>query len=431
MSSFLNALSPLVTAGTQAATGALAGQQQADQTNQKNLLTQIDLLRQQHKQEQDDALHASTIGLQGFQGQEYSQRIKQQQQQMDQETYLHSPEFQTALEAAKGGDKQAKALVMARIAGHPSAASVREYIEGPKKQFKATQDKTGLWTSMDEATGLDVNGKQIQGMVPRDPNATKDSFQLVQDAKSGQWYRVRKEGPEGPVGAFAPQGKGGAVSASAQTMSALSRMKQVSADLASRIPQLESYEDPKSEYNITKAGMSDIGLGGMADVTPSAEAHGFPGLFNNGVGALGAGLAKKQLGSTPAGQAYRNYTQGGKAVGLGLTEILPRPNNALLGIERDLSITDPGAYNPILVQNVQQRRRTAKKAIDAILQMNPQFVESMLKQDPDWLNNTLASAIKTGALPQGEAATSAAPSGGSGKPGSTYTLSNGTVIPIP
>lgn len=200
--------------------------------------------------------------------------------------------------------------------------------------------------------------------------------------------------------------KGGAsATTSAQTMMALGRMRQLSSDLGSAIPAMEAFESPDSTMNIGKVGLGMKAAGTAAAAHPNVETHGgvVEGLSNAGASAL-QGVAQQRLASTPLGQKYRTYTTNQKRVGLGLAEILPRPNNALLGTEIALSGGDIGQFNPEQTKLIQDRRRNAKKGIDALLAMNPEFVAKMQEQDPDFINNFIHTTITTGAVPALEGA---------------------------
>lgn len=253
--------------------------------------------------------------------------------------------------------------------------------------------------------------RALHGQMPALP-----SYAITQTSDAtgaGQTLAVNTKNPNQRVKIGSGPAKNISPATSAQTMMALGRMRQLSADLASAIPAMEAFESPDSTLNIGKVGLGMKAAGTAAMAHPNVETHGglLEAVGNAGASALQGG-AQKALAADPLGQRYRTYTTNQKRVGLGLAEILPRPNNALLGTEIALSGGDLGQFNPEQTKLIQERRRNAKKGIDALLAMNPAFVVSMQQQDPDFINNFIHTTIQTGKLPEvGTPASAKAPSG--------------------
>ena len=308
---------------------------------------------------------------------------------------------------------------------HLNVTSTPDSFGGSKRkaesQFIDSADSTPL--TMDEQGHFyrADNNESPRGRVQhyaapqRDPNP---KYQIIKDDKTGNYSRVRVDGPEGPLNEKFVK-SAGATAASGQTMAMLGRMQIIGKDLSQADPTMTEFEDPKSEHNIGKVGTIMAGAGTAALSHPSVESHGLMSMLGNVGTKIGSSLAQGSLNADPLGAKYRTYIANGQRVGLGLAELNPRPNNALIGMEQALSLADIGTMNPAQIKMVQDRRRNAGHAINAILKMNPAFVEQMQAQDPNWLDKTLKTAIETGVLPHG----GNAPSSGNVDLGAPSTIS--------
>lgn len=219
-------------------------------------------------------------------------------------------------------------------------------------------------------------------------------FDTSVNAKVNGWLPVSKTAGTGAPNALA--------------MGALSRVQQVSDALDQYDPVMRKMEDPKSPQNITQVGPLQTGASAAALTRPSVEAHGAGGLLGNIVAGAGSWAGQKVLSGDPLGQAYQNYQRGGTAIGVGMAEMNPRPNNALIGVEKDLAMANYGDYNKQLTDLTQLRRQNASRAARVILKMNPAYVQAMMEQDPDWVYNQLGGAIRHGTMPTAPAGPPAA-----------------------
>jgi len=154
-------------------------------------------------------------------------------------------------------------------------------------------------------------------------------------------------------------GVAGAGSPSGLTMQTMARMGTSYNDLAQSIAQMEKFEnDPAFRAKLTA---SNKALMAAAEAQPNAEAHGITGVLGNAVGQLASGAAQGHL--DPELNTYLNLRQ---RVGTAFTELLPRPNQQLLQIEKGLSGIDVG-WNPLLLTGIQGRRRGGLEVLRNIL----------------------------------------------------------------
>lgn len=151
-----------------------------------------------------------------------------------------------------------------------------------KAVYKAVQKRDGTWTSVDEATGLDPLGKPVQGMVPKDPNATQPKYQIVKDDKTGTYSRVRVDGPEGPLTeTFVKGGAGGGGSLDADSRAKMMAQAKIDNATMKRIEARVLL--PDSDPNHLDFGTA-AGLAGAAQ-----GAHGGP--LNDAVSVVGNAAA--------------------------------------------------------------------------------------------------------------------------------------------
>lgn len=156
-------------------------------------------------------------------------------------------------------------------------------------------------------------------------------------------------------------GAGGA--ASGNTLLAQGRIGMSYNDLSQAVKQMEDYEN--SPQNLQAFTPEKRTLGVLAQSQPNAEAHGISGMLGNILTSEASGHAQSSLAKND--QAYQNYVNNAQRVGAALTELLPRPNQQMLGIEKGLSAIDVGG-NPGNIANVQARRRGALQMLQGIME---------------------------------------------------------------
>ena len=108
--------------------------------------------------------------------------------------------------------------------------------------------------------------------------------------------------------------------------------------------------DPAFQQKLTVANQATMNA---ADVKPDIHASGLLGALNNAGGSLVSGVAQRHLNTTDPD--LNTYRRDKELVGTALTEVLPRPNQQLLQIEKGLSGLDVG-WNPAIMGAVQNRR---------------------------------------------------------------------------
>jgi hypothetical protein len=144
----------------------------------------------------------------------------------------------------------------------------------------------------------------------------------------------------------------------------MNRLGLSEGDISSAINEMEAFEnDPTKRAKLTayqqalaataNTHQSNEGKGGVLDVV------------SKGAGSLVSGMAQKAVDPD-----IRTYLRNSQIVGTAATEILPRPNQALLGIESGLSGIDVG-WNPQLLAGVQDRRRRMRDMLHASLMSTP------------------------------------------------------------
>lgn len=179
-------------------------------------------------------------------------------------------------------------------------------------------------------------------------------------------------------------GAGGALSGI--TMQTMGRMGTSYNDLAQTIAEMEKMEnDPIFRAKLTAWNKSKMAA---AETHPNADAHGFGGVFNNALGQFAAGQAQSAL--DPDLNTYMNLKQ---RVGTAFTELLPRPNQQLLQIEKGLSGIDVG-WNPQLMAGIQARRRGGLEVLQNILSQRGMLDENgHIKTGASATSSTAAPAM--------------------------------------
>lgn len=163
------------------------------------------------------------------------------------------------------------------------------------------------------------------------------------------------------VGMAAPVA-GGAGALSGQTMQTLGRLGMSFNDLKQAIDQMDRYENTPG--NLAKQTAMKQALGAASEAHPSQEAHGLMGALNNAAGAFVGAKAQEKIGKDDP--EYRTYLNNKQRVATAFTELLPRPNQQLLQLEKGLSGADVG-WNPDLIKNIQARRRGGLDVLKNIL----------------------------------------------------------------
>lgn len=172
-----------------------------------------------------------------------------------------------------------------------------------------------------------------------------------------------------PLGGKAGGGGNGLNGAlSGITMQTMGRMGTSYNDLAQTIAEMEKMEnDPAFRAKLTAWNKSKMA---GAEAHPNADAHGIGGVAGNMLGQFAAGKAQESL--DPELNTYLNLKQ---RVGTAFTELLPRPNQQLLQIEKGLSGIDVG-WNPQLMAGIQARRKGGLEVLKNILGQQGMLDES-------------------------------------------------------
>ncbi len=145
-----------------------------------------------------------------------------------------------------------------------------------------------------------------------------------------------------------PKVAGAGGQTSAQAALAMQRLGMSLADVKAAHDRMTAAEnDPEFRKLLTTGNQAGMNA---ADVKPDIHASGLMGALNNAGGSLVSGLAQTHL--DPRLNTYRRDKE---TVGTALTEVLPRPNQQLLQIEKGLSGIDAG-WNPDLTAAAQARR---------------------------------------------------------------------------
>lgn len=195
-------------------------------------------------------------------------------------------------------------------------------------------------------------------LVPRDD---KTLVQVsVDDGKGGKKsiYVPRSQA----AGMDTPAKAGTAGALSGQTMQTLGRLGMSYNDLKQTLDQMDAYENKPGNLANQSIGKQMLGAG--SEMHPKQDASGLMSGLGNMVAAGVAAGAQKKLGADDP--EYRTYLANKQRVATAFTELLPRPNQQLLQLEKGLSGVDVG-WNPDLLKNVQQRRRGGLDVLKNIL----------------------------------------------------------------
>jgi hypothetical protein len=147
-------------------------------------------------------------------------------------------------------------------------------------------------------------------------------------------YTWLKPGEEAPAKASGAEGERAGLAAAF-----LSRLKMGKADFDNGMQFIRQYHGDlaQGKKSITPAMMA---AGAAANVTQNPEAHGLTGLINNAAGSAVSGLANKAIAkSDPDYQRYVNLLN---SMSLAMTEVLPRPTQQILGIEKGINTAKAG-----------------------------------------------------------------------------------------
>lgn len=317
------AFSSLIGTLTKAAIGRQQGEQKNQENEKQDFTSALALLRQRQADEQQRAVQQATIAHLAAQTNKLNQP--------DQETF--GTPFSGRDEAGEGMFERGNRGTNRRIPGLLGPAK-------PEKEATISHDYT-------------VNGQHVPVRIVG--GSIMDLTGAPIDPKTVKPFGNR--GTLKPPVADAKQGTGSTMSG--QTMQTMGRMGTSFNDLKQSIDQMEKMEnDPAFRQKLTS--MSKAGMAG-AEAHPNADAHGLGGFLSNVGGQYLAGKAQENL--DPDLNTYLNLKQ---RVGTAFTELLPRPNQQLLQIEKGLSGIDVG-WNPQLLSGVQGRRRGGLDVLQNIL----------------------------------------------------------------
>lgn len=159
------------------------------------------------------------------------------------------------------------------------------------------------------------------------------------------------------------QKTGGSTAPAALMVTTMNRLGLSEGDIANAIATMDKNEtDPAFLKKLTAYQQT---LSAAAQTSPDPHPHGVTGALNNMGGAFLAAEAQKAVDPE-----IRRYMRNAQIVGTAATEILPRPNQQLLGIERGLSGIDVG-WNPEMTKDIQDRRHRMRDMLHASLQSTP------------------------------------------------------------
>lgn len=158
------------------------------------------------------------------------------------------------------------------------------------------------------------------------------------DPKTGEPVLYNKRTGETKVGGGIKGGAGGG-ERSGMAAAFLGRLQIGKADFDNAMQFVKDYHDrlKTGKAEITPWMMSKASA---ANTTPSTEQHGAFGAASNALGGYISGWANKSLMSNQAD--YARYVNLLNAISTAVTEVMPRPNQALLGIEKGISTAKAG-----------------------------------------------------------------------------------------
>ena len=330
-------LGPALTVATQSAGTYQQGQANAQQAQTQALMQQIALKRQADQ----DALRAALQTAQTGEANARTNVLNNPPPKGGDFELLSRPDGVFRVNKATGEEQK-----LSGIAGTPTPRVLK-------------MGKNGQYVSIDPATGLDASGKPVEGYIA--PVQSSFTFPVVDSPNGPVLAKANtKTGEVVPTDiGKSPVSAGGAGGLSGITMQTMARMGTSYNDLTQAVDQMDRMEnDPAFRAKLTTYNKA---LMAGAETQPNAEAKGLGGLVSNMAGQYAAGHAQQAL--DPDLNTYLNLRQ---RVGTAFTELLPRPNQQLLQIEKGLSGIDVG-WNPELLKGIQTRRQGGLTVLKNIL----------------------------------------------------------------
>ncbi len=228
----------------------------------------------------------------------------------------------------------------------------------PKTTAQRTQlvrNEQGVFEPVDAATGLSIRtGKPVKDYVaPTKPETVEvahpDGSKTLETKAPGMQTAPATEAKQTP----------------ALMIATMNRLGLSEGDISAAIEQMDKAEnDPEFRKQLTVWNKMKSAA---ATTKQDEHATGATGVINNMLGAGVSGAAQQSLRDFPA---LSTYLRNKEVVGTAATEILPRPNQQLLQIEKGLSGIDIN-WNPDLITDVQSRRHRMRDMLHASLQATP------------------------------------------------------------
>ena len=161
------------------------------------------------------------------------------------------------------------------------------------------------------------------------------------DPKTGQPVLYNKRTGETKQGGGVKQAGAGMLGGERSGIAAafLGRLNIGKSDFDNAMAFVRDFHDKlkRGEIEITPWMMSQAAA---ANTQPNTEAHGAWGAASNAAGGMMSGLANKNLARTA--KDYVRYMNLIRGMSTAITEVMPRPNQALLGIEQGLTMAKAG-----------------------------------------------------------------------------------------
>jgi hypothetical protein len=176
------------------------------------------------------------------------------------------------------------------------------------------------------------------------------------------FFRVPKDdGAATPIEGLEPK-KGSTSALSGQTMQTLGRMGMSYNDLQQTIARMDAYENDSN--NLKRLTPTQQTVGAVSEFHPNPEAKGIAGMAGNAAGTFFGARAQQSLAQNDP--KYRQYLLDKQRVAMAFTELLPRPNQQLLQMEKGVSGADAG-WTPDILQSIQTRRQGGLDVLKGIL----------------------------------------------------------------
>ncbi len=203
----------------------------------------------------------------------------------------------------------------------------------PKAAQQRTQlvrNEQGVFEPVDAATGLSIRtGKPVKDYVP----PTKPETVEVSHPDGSKTLEAKTPGMQTAPASEAKQ-------TPALMIATMNRLGLSEGDISAAIEQMDKAEnDPEFRRQLTVWNKMKSAA---ATTKQDEHATGALGVINNMIGAGISGAAQQSLRDFPA---LSTYLRNKEVVGTAATEILPRPNQQLLQIEKGLSGIDIN-WNP-------------------------------------------------------------------------------------